>query len=619
MEKDRASPLYQTISGILLLLFIAVPQFAFSADIPDTGQPRGLQSPFSGYEITPLPDADEPIFSGFDVPEKRARLPDEKTAKVKQFVVKRLIPKADVDGECVDEFCAVPLEDPALELLLGTLLTQYENQFTIFDLEDVATRVTQFFRQRELILDTAFLPPQTVRDQTVFIHVLQGRLGKITTKGNERYYAYTLLAPFRGMVGRTVRRDEITQALLNVWDYPGLRFAERKAQLTFMPGDQTGLTNLELDVSEEEHPFNVVLSADNSGSDYSGVYRGRVDIDFNDLTDAADQLSVAWMNNYNPENSDFYSISYERPVFSSDLKFGVGHSGNQFVLGQELKELEIDGFSEQSYLSLAWIAKQTFRERLMLGSRLHFKEAVTRQAGDTVAIDQLTVLDVNAGGLFSDEWPLTVGGSSQTLFVATYSHGFGDFIGSMEARDDPDSSRQGDGGEQAGAEFDKLVLELSRRQRFFWDTLLALRLNSQYSDDLLVSLEQMSLGGPDSVRAYPTAEVLRDSGYFVSADWIFKLPFLADEMVPQWLSAGRQASWKQALSFSLFVDHAAGQRNNPLDNEEEFSELSGAGIGLNFETPALMVKMTLAKPLGDVEPSNEEDPQFFMSLQWKLF
>ncbi|MCF6281082.1 MAG: hypothetical protein L3J28_02550 [Candidatus Polarisedimenticolaceae bacterium] len=564
-------------------------------------------------------DAETSPFSDFDVPEKRARLPDEKTVNIKRFVVKRLIPKAEVEGECVDEFCAVPLENPDLELLLGTLLTQYENQFTIFDLEDVATRVTQFFRQRELILDAAFLPPQTVKDQTVFIHVLQGRLGKITTKGNERYFDYTLLTPFRGMVGRTVRRDEITQALLNVWDYPGLRFAERKAQLTFLPGEQTGLTNLELDVSEEKYPFNIALSADNSGSDYSGVYRTRIDIDLNDPTDAADQLSVAWMNNFNPDNSDFYSISYERPVFSSDLKFGIGHSGNQFVLGQELKELEIDGFSEQSYLSLGWIAKQTFRERLMLGSRLNVKEAVTRQAGETVAIDRLTVLDLNAGGLFSDEWLLASSGSSQTLFVATYSHGFGDLLGSMEARDDPDSSRQGEEGEQAGAEFDKLVVELSRRQRFFWGTLLSLRLNGQYSDDLLVSLEQMSLGGPDSVRAYPTAEVLRDSGYFVSADWIFTLPFLTDEMVPKWLSAGRQVSWEQALSFSLFVDHAAGQRNNPLGNEEEFAELSGAGFGLNFETPALMVKMTLAKPLGDVEPSNEEDPQFFMSMQWKLF
>ncbi len=618
MKKNRASPLYQAISGIFLLL-IAAPQLGFSADIPDAGQPRGLQNPFSGYEMPSLPEAEEPIFSDFDVPEKRARLPDEKTVKIKQFIVKRLIPKADVEGECVGEFCAVPLQDSGLELLLDSILAQYDNQFTLFELEDVATRITQYFRQHELILDTAFLPPQTVKDQTVFIHVLQGRLGKITTKGNTRYLNYTLQGPFRGMVGRAIRRDEITQALLNVWDFPGLRFAERKAQLTFMPGDQTGLTNLELDVSEERYPFNITFSADNAGSVYSGVNRARLNVDFNNPTDAADQISVSWMSNFDPDNALFYSLNYKRPIIWPDLTLGVGHNRNEFVLGQELEVLDIDGFSEQSYLSLNWIMAQTFRKKLAFSTRLTTKESETRQSGQMTANDRLTVLDISTDALLSDAWLLSDGRANQTLFALTYSHGIGDFLGSMTATDADDSSRTTQSGVRAGAEFDKLVFSLTRKQQFIANSLLWLRINAQYSNDLLVSLEQMSLGGPSSVRAYPTAEVLRDNGYFISLEWAFDMPLMEQHLLPKWLAAGRQMSWSQALSLSLFIDHASGERIKPLDNEEKYVDLSGAGIGLNFKTPYLSLVMSVAKPLNSKEPSNEENPQLFLSMQWRVF
>ncbi len=111
--------------------------------------------------------------------------------------------------------------DQELDQILSEILESYGNQLTLFDLEDVAGSITKFYRERELILDAAFLPPQTITDETLVIHILQGRLGQLTVKGNKRYQTDVLLAPFTELAGKPVSRAAITNALLNVWEYPG--------------------------------------------------------------------------------------------------------------------------------------------------------------------------------------------------------------------------------------------------------------------------------------------------------------------------------------------------------------------------------------------------------------
>ncbi len=90
----------------------------------------------------------------------------------------------DVESE---GFCAIRVVDQDLDQILSEALKNYDNQLTLFDLEDVAGSITKYYREGELILDTAFLPPQTITDETLVIHVLQGRLGELVVKGNKRY------------------------------------------------------------------------------------------------------------------------------------------------------------------------------------------------------------------------------------------------------------------------------------------------------------------------------------------------------------------------------------------------------------------------------------------------
>lgn len=615
--------------GLLGLVMVFAGGNALAQSVPDTGKPRGIEEDSRLHEMT-LPEGNGSM--GFVVPPKRERLPDEKTVRISKIVVQKLIPKDAFTGECQaapesDElcpvceavesggFCAVKVSDQQLEQSLAETLAGYDNQLTIFDLEDVANSVTSYYRGREFILDTAFVPPQTIANETLVIHILQGRLGELAVKGNEWYQSDVLLAPFSELAGEPLSRTSITNALLNVWDYPGLSRAERKSRITFLPGKATGLTDLELEVFEEEKPYNVTLKLDNTGSEYTGVYRASVDVDFNNLTGAADRLSGSLMYNMDPDKGHFYSLRYQRPVISSDYRMAVGAARNNFELGKELADLDIEGISEQAYFSLERTFKRSFRERLSAFGRLAVKKAETISASP--AVDRLTVLSLGTDYLFADNWKAPVK-ANQTLVSASFSHGFGDLLGAMDSKNDPGSSRIGSSGEKAGGQFNKLTLNLTRKQQLPGGSWLWLRFDAQYSPDLLVSLEQMALGGPNSVRAYPTAEYLRDSGYFVSAEWANYLSFLDDYKVPEWLTGGRDMSWGNALAFSVFLDHAGGWRNENLANEFRHVTLTGAGVGLRLQTPKATVNATLATPIDSEDPSNGNDPQLFISLEYNL-
>lgn len=609
-------------------LFFLVNDGVLAVDItppPVFGEPSHIQRGTPVLDI-PLPEegAEEEAFKGYKIPPKQERIPDERTIEVRQFNVSRLIPKEADSEVCIEDatgqFCVLPVNDPDLDQLLQTAIAEYQSQFSIFDLEDIALRVTNFFRSRDLILDTAFIPPQDVAEASVEIHVLQGRLGNVTVKGNETYKASVLLAPFDDLIGQPVTRREITHSLLTVWDYPRLALADRKAQLTFFPGDEVGETSLEMEIYEQERAYNLSLSLDNAGSEYSGIYRGGLSVDFNNPTGSADQLSFTLLGNADPANGTYYFAEYLRPIFSPFFKLRLGVSRNDFELSQQFEDFT--GVTDQAYIGLETVFMQSFRERFTGGVTFTRKNADTELDDEKIAEDKLAVLAFDIDYLFTDEW-LASKGANQTRFFADYAHGFGNFLGSMDSTnptDDPPSSRTLNNGDQAGAKFDKLDIGFIRKQQFIADTSIWFRLNGQYSPDALVALEMMSMGGPNSVRAYPTAEILKDKGYFASIEWSSQLPFLREASVPGWLSGGRDATWGRAISVSLFADYAEGWLNYPVDlSQEESEDLDGYGIGMSFQTARVNLNMSLATPFSDREASNGDDPQFFANLWIQFF
>jgi hemolysin activation/secretion protein len=116
---------------------------------------------------------------------------------------------------------------------------------------------------------------------------------------------------------------------------------------------------------------------------------------------------------------------------------------------------------------------------------------------------------------------------------------------------------------------------LNKSQRLYF------KFAGQYTNDALVPLEQFSMGGPDSVRAYPIADGLRDRGYYASLEYHVDAPGFGDVASPFY---GRP--WRELLEFEAFLDYARGfSAGANRGSGTGVTEFKGAGLGLIFRLP----------------------------------
>ena len=151
-------------------------------------------------------------------------------------------------------------------------------------------------------------------------------------------------------------------------------------------------------------------------------------------------------------------------------------------------------------------------------------------------------------------------------------------------------------------------------QRLAEDISLLLRTEGQWSPSLLTSLEQFNIGGPASVRAYPVADALFDSGVFGSLELTVNAPGFSQ--VP----AFGGLTWGQVLRVSFFSDFAYGHTNDAFVSERANASFYGYGTGLAFGIPGeLQGRVQYARPFPGAEPTSDgEDDRWWFELTYQF-
>ncbi len=484
-------------------------------------------------------------------------------------------------------------------------LAQEENKsssdITIGQIQFIADKITQIYRQKGYILAQAFLPPQKVTDGTVEIKIVEGKLGHVSAVGNEYYDESIYVKYFNKHLDKAVNKYDMERLLLLVNDFPGFGVTG-----SFKKGSRVGTSDLQLLVQDEDR-LNGFIRYDNFGSEFTGDRRLLVGLGVNGLFNQVNQLNVQLLKTFDPSNSDYYAIHFEQLVYDEATYVGFSYNTNDYNIGRQLQSLGIEGDSEYAeiYLKRAFIRS---REMNLYGRMaLTSKEAISESdIGEQLSKDNLTVVSAQ---LIFDSIDERYNGVN--IADISYSYGLDDFLGSMKGYDDPNSGRFSGSGKRAGSRFDKWNLNFARVQSLPYEQSLILKLNTQYSDDLLTSLEQFQLGGPNSVRAYPVSEFLSDKGYLASIEWSVGLPFIGDYNA----FAGRK--WKDIFNLSFFYDTTKGWINDPLTFQEETISLEGYGFAIQLkELYGFVGRLYMAKPMGRPDPSNDRDPQYYFELSY---
>ena len=494
----------------------------------------------------------------------------------------------------------------AQAILDAARAAQPSQGFSINQLQEVAKKVATYYDEHGYILAQAFIPAQKVADGVVVVQVLEGKLASVRVEGNKKYPASTLKRPFKSLIGAPVDKDSIESALLTLTNYPGIT-----AFGVLGAGTDVGTTDLTLRVQSEER-FRIETVLDNYGTQFAGQDRVQLTLTINDPLHMADRLKLTGLyatgSSSGASHGAYGGVDYEIPVFSPNDSLHVVHLTNQYDVGAAAASVTTGKSNGKTRVDELGYRHDFARTRLgsaSIGVAFNVKSATFDSPPSVVYDDKLTTARIDA------QWERVdtrFRGVDTVLF--SYTHGFNGLLGALGAYDPAAAATSRSSRLGASGEFNKFNLQMQRLQRLTQYTSLVLRVDGQYTHDPLVSLEQFSLGGPDSVRAYSVSETLAEKGGVASLEFVMGAPGFASRPAPG------SRTWGDILQFSLFVDYANGDLNAPLVASQNSSvALSGAGGAIQFSLPGrVFARVDVSTHLTDRTPTNGHSPQCYFRL-----
>lgn len=445
------------------------------------------------------------------------------------------------------------------------------------DLQQIASRVTSYLREKGFFLARAYLPKQDVTEGIIEIAVLGGRVdgsAVIRTKQPSRISNSILTKMFGSSVqnGQALQNDKIERALLLTNDLPGIN-----AKASLERGSSYGTTKVLVDVNEGPL-FSGGLSADNFGNRYTGIWRGTGFVSINDPFGIGDQLGLTMIG---AENLYQGKVDYSAQLLPCGLKGNIGFSSLYYKLGEELASLQADGHADTFSAGLSYpiIRSRTFS---FWTAATYEYRMLNDYVGGTLTKDR----DLHAGTfeLTSSSYDSLGGGGLTSVRLAATS-------GNVALGNTSDAQNDAITAQTAG-NYCKFNYSIARLQRIINNLSLFGSANGQLAGSNLDSSEKFILGGPTGVRSYPVGEASGDEGHSMTVELRYDTPLPTRYGTLQLVGFGDAGNitlnkelWTNAVS-------TATNRNNYW--------LAGSGIGINYSKPGLCaLRGSWAHTIGD--------------------
>lgn len=441
--------------------------------------------------------------------------------------------------------------------------TIIDRQLSPTELVQASEAITKFYVDRGYINSGAYVPAGILNGETPRIQVVEGKLEAINVQVKPPKFLGLAQPLSQGYVRRRLARAIGTPLNINSL-VDAVKLLEQDALIKTIsteltPGTTTGGSILNVSVRQAS-PLQTNLSLDNGRSPSVGRFRQQGGLSYANLLGLGDRFFV----NYNrSEGSRGWDLGYSIPINARNGTLSFNYSNNRGeVIEEPFRELDIKSRSQNIEIALRQPLSQSSTEEFALTLRgTHYRNRgvfletfndgvalpFPAQGSDPDGVTRVTALR------FGQEW-LKRGERDVFSLQSEFSLGI-NALGATRLDLPPD-----------GRFF-------TWQGRGFWvhsfapDTLLALKGQIQLANRPLVPVEQISIGGIDTVRGYRTSALLADSGWFASAEMY--LPILR---IPQ---------WKSVVQIVPFFD--IGQGWNKGDDEPNPNRLMSIGLGLQWK------------------------------------
>ncbi|MEG3970912.1 ShlB/FhaC/HecB family hemolysin secretion/activation protein [Microcoleus sp. T2B6] len=400
----------------------------------------------------------------------------------------------------------------------------------------------------------------------VKMRIVEGGLDEIVITGNRRLNSNYVRSRLERATRRPLNRSRLLEALqmLQLDPLIGNISAELQA------GSRPENSRLEVRVKEADS-FSAEVFVDNNRSPSVGSFRRGVRINQANLLGLGDGLEVSYANT---DGSNEFNGSYTVPVNARNGTIGFAASAaSTNIIEEPFDAAQIEGKSRTYELTYRQPIVEKPDRTLALGLSFSRQESDTFLSGERFALsagaNDRGETRVSAVRFFQEY----VQRSSNQVFAARSQFSLGTNLFGATANDSgPDSSFLAWRGQ---AQYVRLLAP---------ETLLIVRSDIQLADRPLLSLEQIGIGGVQSVRGYRQDLLLTDSGAIASAE----------VRIPVW----RVPEVEGLLQVAPFIDFGLGWNHSGEKPNPDSDKLLGAGLGLIWQMgDRLNVRLDYGIPL----------------------
>ncbi|MEG4977078.1 ShlB/FhaC/HecB family hemolysin secretion/activation protein [Microcoleus sp. K4-B3] len=442
-------------------------------------------------------------------------------------------------------------------------------EITFAELIAAEAAVTQKYVAAGYINSGAVIPANQTFPRSggvVTIRIVEGGLDEIVITGNRRLNSNYLRSRLERATRRPLNRDRLLEALQLLQLDPLI--ANISAEL--QAGSRPENSRLEVRVKEADS-FSAEVFADNNRSPSVGSFRRGVRINQANLLGLGDGLEVSYANT---DGSNEFNGSYTVPVNARNgtIGFAAGTASTN-IIEEPFDAAQIEGKSRTYELTYRQLIVEKPDRTLALGLSFSRQESDTFLSGERFALsagaNERGETRVSAVRFFQEY----VQRSSSQVFAARSQFSLGtDFLGATANDSGPDSRFLAWRGQ---AQYVRLLAP---------ETLLIVRYDIQLADRPLLSLEQIGIGGVQSVRGYRQDLLLTDSGAIASAE----------VRIPVW----RVPQVEGLLQVAPFIDFGVGWNHSEEKPNPDSDKLLGAGLGLVWQMgDRLNVRLDYGIPL----------------------
>jgi hemolysin activation/secretion protein len=459
---------------------------------------------------------------------------------------------------------------------LEALTSPYENRPISFEtLQALQQELTRRYVDRGYVTSGALIPEQAANDRVV-LKAVEGELTAVVVEGNRRLSAGAIERRTVRYLDTPLNVADLQRGLRNLQNEP---LVERvNAELE--PGATLGESTLRLAVTERE-PLELTVFAGNDRAASIGENRGGVAFTYRGLVGNGDALTGRFGGTDGARDN---ALAYHVPLAPGGMALDIGVSEQDADIVEEPFAAidiasRIETFNVTASRPFVDTGERLLRgfvgfehmrsESTLLGTPFSFSagEVDGKARGSTVG--------------FGVEWTRR-NGPHALVARATAKVGV-DALDPTEHDNAPD------------ADFSALIGQLQYARRLAWrDGRLLVRGLMQLTNDPLLAMYKLPIGGRYTVRGYRESQLVRDQGLATSIEYQF----------PAAVDASGQRRGK--LDIAVFADYGISvDELEPLTGSRRES-LASVGAGLLWDPlPGLHLELYVGSDLIDQGNTDE--------------